>query len=240
MKVDQKNSKSGLSKSSKVIFDDKKIQRLYESIRKSDYFLIDGKDFDWNEFNKIDEGFLDLSTLDLHGYLLESFEKIQTNSNNDTYEIKLHNGLLFFVTITYVEGKKARELFDKKRMEALLSRDLELAQNYKEKLSTIKDGEEACVVVFKDQKGRIDRTGEVNLSSKELFITLKNALIDSWASRKALPSEIVVLRVAKNDPKRLDFYKFLFSKFLPHSDMLVDSVTEAEYSILYAIRKQTA
>ncbi len=223
-----------------MIFDDKKIERLYESIRKGDYFLMDEKDFDWNEFDKIDEEFLDLSALDLHGYLLESFEKIQTDLNNDIYEIKLHNGLLFFVTITYVEGKKARELFDKKRMEALLSRDLELAQNYKEKLSTIRDDEEACVVMFKDQKGRIDRTGEVNLSSKELFITLKNALINSWASRKASPSEIVVLRAAKNDPKRLEFYKFLFNKFLPNYDILVDSVTEAEYSILYAITKQTA
>ena len=218
-------------------FDNQKIQKLYESIRKNDYFLLDEKDFDWNEFVRIDKEFLNLCALDLHSYLLESFEKTQTDDNNDIYEVKLHNGLVFFVTITYVGGKKAREMFDKKRMEALVSRDSELAKNYKEKLSTISDEEEVCVVMFKDQKGRLDRTGEVNLSSKELFIALKNALIDSWASRNFSPSGIVVARAAKNDPKRLEFYKFLFSKFLPNSDLMVDSTTESDYSILYLIRK---
>lgn len=217
--------------------DSQKIENLYESIRKNDYFLLNEKDFNWDEFIKIDEGFLNLASLDLYSYLFESFEKIKTENNSDTYEIKLHNGLIFYVIVNYIDGKKAKAIFDNKILDALIGKNQKVSKEYKDNRNNIADDEKICIVMFKDSEGRTDRTGSVKMSAKELFMTLKNALFNSWANRDFPMDGTIVLRSSKNDTKRLDFYKFIFKKYFPNAKFLIDNETESDYNILYIFRK---
>ena len=213
--------------------DNKKIKNLYESIKRVDYFQ--SNNFNWEEFIKVDEGFLDLGAVDLYDYLLEGFEKIKTDAKQDIYKVTLHNGLVFDLLINYANAK---ENFEVKEVGAKTKHHNKAANSYKDILYTNFDiTDTLCIVMFRDERGRTDRTGDVKMSSKELFFTLKKAIQSSWSQRDYNKIKAIMMRVDSNDKERLEFYKMLVTKMLPDFNKLVeDTETEPNTTILYALK----
>lgn len=106
--------------------DNKKVKKLYESIRKVDYFELDEKDFNFDEFIKIDDGFFNYVGVDVYSYLLEDFEELESdNKAKDCYLITLHNGLKFNLLVRYFSSNDAKELVEIKS-----GRDKEIPQDF--------------------------------------------------------------------------------------------------------------
>lgn len=211
-----------------VMNDNEKIQKLYESIRKVDYFELDEKDFDFDKFMQIEDGFMDYNGGDLYGYLLEGFEEVESNDENrDAYLVTLHNGLKFHLHLNYLSPSKTKEFVATKKTSAEQKGDNELSGEYVKSFSNLKEDDIICMVMFADEKGRTDRTGEVKMNGKELFITLKKGILFSWHKRGMDKIKALVMRVDKNDIKRLNFYKLLINKYMPNfPNIFEDRITE--------------
>lgn len=92
------------------------------------------------------------------------------------------------------------------------------------------------MVMFSDQMGRTERTGDVKMSAKELFVSLKKAILHSWIKRGHEKVKSLIMRVDNNDIKRLNFYKLLIEKFLPNfQNVFEDRTTEAKQGYILLI-----
>lgn len=208
--------------------DNEKITKLYESISRTDYFELNEKDFDFDKFITVEKEFLDYSFPDVHSYLLEDFKEVESNDKNkDSYLVKLHNGLQFNLHLRYFSSSDAREFVDIKKTSAEIKGDNQLNKDYVKSFSDLKEDQLICLVMFTDQEERTDRTGEVKTSAKELFYTLKKGILHSWSKRGQEKIKSLIMRVNKNDSKRLEFYKLLIQKFLPNfPNVFEDRTTE--------------
>ena len=220
--------------------DDKTISKLYESIYNVDYFSVNEEDFDENKFFSVNEDFINLNALDVYSYILESFKQVKQNvptddGNEDVYEVILHNGQLFTLHLNYTTTQKAKDFVKKKAIEAVYKNQNVVAHDYNDLLQDFKNDETICVIMFKDEKGKFEQTGRVGISAKELFITLKNAILDSWSKKDSKNIKAVMMRVDKTEPKRLEFYKMLLNKFLPaYKNIIVDNISESSNIVLIA------
>jgi hypothetical protein len=220
--------------------DDKNISKLYESIHKVDYFSVDEKDFNEEKFFSVDEDFINLNALDVYSYILESFKQVKQNvptddGDEDVYEVVLHNGQLFTLHLNYTTTQKAKDFVKKKAVEAIYKNQNVVAQDYNNLFQDLKDDETICVIMFKDEQGKFEQTGKVGISAKELFITLKNAILDSWSKRDQKNIRAVMMRVNKTEPKRLEFYKMLLKRFLTdYKNIIVDNISEGSNILLIA------
>ena len=220
--------------------DDKTISKLYESIYNVDYFSVNEEDFDENKFFSVNEDFINLNALDVYSYILESFKQVKQNvptddGNEDVYEVILHNGQLFTLHLNYTTTQKAKDFVKKKAIEAVYKNQNVVAHDYNDLLQNFKNDETICVIMFKDEKGKFEQTGRVGISAKELFITLKNAILDSWSKKDSKNIKAVMMRVDKTEPKRLEFYKMLLNKFLPaYKNIIVDNISESSNIVLIA------
>ena len=177
-------------------------------------------------------------------YKRQSFDRIHSNittkdGTEDVYKIVLHNGKTFQLHLNYVNGKSAKSSIDKKRVNAEYKKDNILATEYKKHFATINDSEYICIIMFKDEMGRFERTGEIQMYAKELFITLKNAILDRISIRNNMRNiKAFMVRVDKKDNKRLDFYKFLFNKFLTEFNIhFEDKLAEEDNILLFAVKE---
>jgi hypothetical protein len=220
--------------------DDKTISKLYESIYNVDYFSVNEEDFDENKFFSVNEDFINLNALDVYSYILESFKQVKQNvptddGNEDVYEVILHNGQLFTLHLNYTTTQKAKDFAKKKAIEAVYKNQNVIAHDYNNLFQNFKSDETICVIMFKDEKGKFEQTGRVGISAKELFITLKNAILDSWSKKDSKNIKAVMMRVDKTEPKRLEFYKMLLNKFLPaYKNIIVDNISESSNIVLIA------
>lgn len=205
---------------------------LYNSIRKHDYFDLEQEEFDLDAFLNGQNRFFELHSLDPElNCLLESFEKIKENNptrhgKEDVYEIKLHNGLVFFLHLNYIEPEKLKEFLQTKISSSRLKQDNNLAISYTKFLDNLEDGKSVCMMMFTDSERNTELTGKVGISAKELFVALKNAFLDSTLQKTNISA--IGIRVAINEEKRMNFYKLLFEKFLKERFPVVleDKVTE--------------
>jgi len=220
--------------------DNKTISKLYESIHKVDYFSVDEKDFDGYKFFGLEEGFANLCSLNVYEYILESFKQVKHNvqtssGEEDVYEVVLHNGLLFTLHLDYIKPYQAKDTIHRKAINAEHKLQNTLAKEYYNLYNEFKNDDIVCVIMFKDEKGRFIQTGEAGMTAKELFVTLKNAIEDSWSKRDFKKIKTILMRVNKTEPKRLEFYKLLLKKFLPaYKNLIVDSIVEDSNILLFA------
>lgn len=220
--------------------DDKRISELYKAIHRVDYFTVDEKDFNEDKFFSVEEDFQNLNTLDIYSYILESFKQVRQNTltddgNEDVYEVVLHNGLLFTLHLNYINPRQAKDFVKRKAINAEIKNQNVIAQDYNNLFKDLKNNETICVVMFKDEQGKFEQTGRVGISAKELFITLKNAILDSWSKRDNKNIRAIMMRVNKSEPKRLEFYKLLLRKFLTEfKNIVVDNVSEYDNILLVA------
>lgn len=219
--------------------DTKKLEQIYEAIRRVDYFVSNEEKFDWNAFEKIHVENFNYNSLNPElEYFLESFEKVKSASptkhgQEDVYEVVLYNGLKFYLHINFIQPSETKEFIQTKIVGAEIKNQNEALANYKKHFKDIKENEFICMIMFKDQEGRTDFTKKVGMSSKELFITLKNALLDSMSTKDWNDIKAIGARVNIDEDKRTDFYKFLFRKFFSDRlpNIFEDNETESEKNL---------
>lgn len=224
--------------------DDQIISKLYESIYNVDYFSLDEKEFDLKAFLSGQSMFFKLDEINPElDCLLESFEKISSaaptkHGNEDVYEITLRNGLKFKLHLNYIAPKKTKEFLHTKQTSAAFKNDNELASSYKQLVDNIQDEDTICMIMFKDEEDHTHITGKVGMSARELFVALKNALIDSWSTKKVDHIRAIGMRVSIQETKRKDFYEMLITTFLTHKfpNTFTDDTTEKQqgFKLLFA------
>jgi hypothetical protein len=212
--------------------DSKKLEQLYEAIRQIDYFVNDANNFDWLTFDQLHMEHFNLGSLNPEiEYFLESFEKMKSNSptkhgNEDVYEIVLHNGQKFYLHINFIQPSFNHQFVQSKIIGAQHKNQNNAFRDYKKYFSDTKQEDIICMIMFQDEEGRTDFTKKVGMSSKELFITLKNALLNSMIGKNWDDIKAIGARVHIGEDKRTDFYKMLYQKFF--SDRLPNIFEDAE------------
>lgn len=224
--------------------DNELISRLYESIYKVDYFNLDEKDFDLKAFLADQTEFFEFGSINPElECLLEGFEKVGSNvptkdGAEDVYEISLHNGLTFKLHLNYIAPQKTKEFLQIKQTSAAVKNDNGLADVYKQLTNKLQDGDVVCMIMFKDENESTHLTGKVGMSAKELFVALKNALLNSWSTKNIDIIKVIGMRVNKNEKKRKEFYEMLISTFLSHRfpNTFTDETTEEQqgFELLFA------
>jgi hypothetical protein len=214
------------------------LKEIYHSIRTGDVYIIDEKSMEWDGVFPLE----DFSSLDM--IFFESFEKIRDREKIDvgfldTYEIELRNGSKFVVNFSYNDAKQIRDISKKAIIEAEHKNQPEIVAGY-ETFSDIKDGEYVVLIEFKDADGRHDDTGKVGIYAKELFEMLKQSYIHSVSTDMKDNLRGIMMRVDKNNPKRMNFYQILLKKYLAQSfpNIFVDpnSNNTANFDLLIAAR----
>lgn len=219
--------------------DSKQLEQLYEAIRQIDFFANSETNFDWAMFEKLHVENFNLNSLNPEiEYFLESFEKIKSASptnhgQEDVYEVVLHNGLKFYLHINFIQPSKTTEFIKTKIINAEIKNQNGALVNYKKYFKNLKENNFICMIMFKDEEGRTDFTKKVGMSSKELFITLKNALLDSMSTKNWNDIKAIGARVDVNEEKRTKFYKFLFEKFFSDRlpNIFEDNETESDKNL---------
>ena len=219
--------------------DSEKLQQIYEAIRSVDYFVNSKDNFNWNAFEKLHAENFNLNSLNPEiEYFLESFEKIKSDSltkhgKEDVYEILLHNGLKFYLHINFIQPSNTTDFIKTKIASAKIKNQNNALADYKKHFKDSKETDFICMIMFKDEEGRTDFTNKVGMSSKELFIALKNALLDSMSTKNWNNIKAIGARVDVNEEKRTKFYKFLFQKFFSDRlpNIFEDSETESDKNL---------
>jgi hypothetical protein len=213
--------------------DNKWISKLYESIYKVDYFSLEEKDFDLDKFLREQNSFFDLSSpFPELSCILENFEKIKSESKTeDVYTITLHNQLKFKLKINYIQDVK--DFINTKKSTADFKKDNDLKDRYEFLSDKIKDKDTICMIMFEDEQGNTKLTGNAGISAKELFVALRNALLDSFSQRNMNNIKGIGMRVSKKEEKRLKFYKMLIDHFLSNKfpNIFVDRTTEEKQGL---------
>ena len=219
--------------------DSKKLEQIYEAIREVDFFVNGKEKFNWEAFAKLhSENFNLASPWPDVEYFLESFKNIKLASptkhgQEDIYEIVLLNGLKFYLHINFIQPSNTTEFIKTKIINAEVKNQNEALTNYKKHFKDIKENELICMIMFKDEEGRTDLTKKVGMSSKELFVSLRNALLNSVAIYEWDNIKAIGVRVDMNEDKRTDFYKFLFRKFFSDRlpNIFEDNETESDKNL---------
>jgi hypothetical protein len=226
--------------------DSEQIAKLYEAIREVDFFTNNECNFNWRSFDLLNVEKFDFNSLNPEvEYFLESFEKIKADSptkhgQEDVYEVVLHNGSKFYLHINYIQPSKTQEFIDIKIRGAKIKNYNQALVDYEKHFKDIKEDEVICMIMFKDEEGRTDLTKNVGMSAKELFVTLKNALLDSMSTKGWDSLKAIGARVDVNEDKRTDFYKRLFERFFSDRlpNIFEDNETESKQNlkIVFATR----
>ncbi len=214
--------------------DQQYIARLYESIQARDFFTNEEM-FDWGLFLEHNIQNTDLNYLSISPEKtihLESFERIKADSPTrdgfeDVYEIILFNGSKFYIHINYLDHKKFRQYVNQKITHAEHKKDNNLADLYRANFNSLSAQDLVCMVFFKDADNNLHLTNKVQYSAKELFVSLKHAILDSWTQHSASRIKALMMRINNQEIKRLKFYKMLMEKFLTNfPNIFEDALTE--------------
>lgn len=219
------------------------LEKLYGNIYDiKDFFDIEEsliEQYDWDEFFGCRE-------FSFNNLLVEEFRTIndgKTTSNGfqDTYEIELKNGQKFMLFLDYESPNKTKEKIKKRIIELEHKNSEMLAKTYEKNFSNLGNDEMVCVIQFKDSKDRHELTGEVGMSAKELFSSLREAVFDSFISKKRIYNlRGFIIRVSNSEKRRMVLYKKIVERFLKNDFPTVfeDNITETShgYSLLVATR----
>jgi hypothetical protein len=224
--------------------DDKEIAALYESICQVDYFSVDEDKFDWNKFLTNQTNLINWSSSNPElECILESFNKtgsdvLTKDGHEDVYEIVLHNGLKFSLHLNYIRPSKARDFLQTKKASAKIKDENMISDVYGQLSDKLDKNDVVCMIMFKDEENDTHFTGKVGMSSRELFVALKNAMLNSWSDRNIDNIKIIGMRVDTQEDKRKKFYQMLIDNFLSHRfpNTFVDTCTEERegYHLLFA------
>lgn len=213
--------------------DNNNIRLIYESLQSEEIILKDEPEFSWN-------GIFESTNHD-ELFLLESFEKIVDKESFDSgffdvYEIELRSGQKFTVTLSYNDSKHIRDLAKRAIIEAEKKNQMDIVSGY-ESFLEMEDNQYVVMIEFKDSGGRHNDTGEVGIHAIELFEMLKQSFLHSIQD---IGDNLIgiMMRVHKNNPKRMNFYKIILKRYLSEDfpNVFVDPNTNSlrNYDLLIA------
>jgi len=222
---------------------DKKIlEELYLDIYREDYFKIDESNidnFDWDKF----------FSSDYMGYkstfLLEDFQKINDKhptieGNEDSYQITLRNGLTFMLYINYNTPDKTKTRVDYNILYADRKGKMNIVDNYKTYFKDLQPNEYMGVILFRDKRERTSMTGEVGYSAQELFVSLREAIQDSFfASDRIKDLRGFMIRITNEEKNtRLPLYTRMVKRYLKNyfPNIFIDDVIEEGITLLIATK----
>lgn len=221
--------------------DNKIIEELYLDMYREDFLQLDESkidSFDWDRFFYSDYmGFKS-------DFLLEDFQKIKENSptlegNEDVYEITLRSGKRFTLVLNFVSAEKTEGKLKLKIIHANHKNDVGLVDNYKKYFSNLQPNEYIGVIQFKDDKGKMDLTGDAGHTAQELFKSLREAIIDSfYGGKRTNDLRGFMMRVVVGESKRLTLYQKIIERYLAKDfpNMFLDNTTEHGIILIVATK----
>jgi hypothetical protein len=213
--------------------DKAKISLLYEDMYIKDFLKIEESEidsYDWELF--FEHRYMGIFS----SVILEHFEKIYDNKitadgTEDLYLITLKDGNTFHLVIDYSSHDTSKTIVDERILSYNMKNETKvLASLYEKYFKDFKPNEYLGLIQFKDSQGRHKITGDVGISSHELFSSLKQAIIDSfWGGNRLDNLRGFIIRVDNNEIRRLKLYQMLVKKFLSKEfpNMFVDEESES-------------
>ena len=178
--------------------------------------------------------------------LWEKVEKIvdgvqSSDGIKDQYEITLNNGQTFTVDIDFLTPKKSNDTIISNQQSNNKSGTPNEAYNlYNTHLSDLTSSDRICYVSFKDSRGRQSTTGEVGLSSKELFSGLKSSLLDSlWGnSQNHKHLRAICIKAQGQDVSRVSLFSKMMSRYLKDTfpNIIMDYESDKPYVLIVATK----
>jgi len=221
--------------------DTKMLQNLYESIYSVDFLQIDEskiRSFNWDKFFQ-SEYMMNFNNM----FLLEDFKFVKTKPSlqgeEDVYEITLRNGKKFELFLNYIFPSSVKDYVFKFQEASSIKGRNDISANYEEYFSDLNPNDMIVIMQFKDSEERHELTGEVGGSTPELFATLRQAFMDSVKKSKNGGNNLkaVVMRVSKNETRRLVVYRKLIERYLTDfPNIFEDDFNEPNYILLTATR----
>lgn len=220
--------------------DSQKIEYLYGSISKLNFFNIDylKEEFDWDKFFKSSSDIIMFNTLIENIELVNTEEK--TNYKKEEYRIETSMGKRFNLFITY-QGKNKNDIFILNGIEQNIQKDSpEAVQYFKDLQERLPDDSYFCYLRFEDEKKRTNLTGEVGSDALELFSSLKATVLQSFAKNPDFSQSLygIIMLVAKTEEaQRLPLYGRLLKRETPSfGKILIDKNSDRDYTYLIATK----
>ena len=222
--------------------DDRNLSVIYDDINYKDYLTIDESELD----NYNWDSFFNHSNCGIFGViLLEEFGKLQSMvtrlGTEDIYEVTLRNMQKFKLILNFwnpINTDKAIEQKIAMVKPEMRKEDPEIHSKYVDFKAGLNPGEYMCLIQFKDDDGNHNITGNVGASAHELFVTLQNAILDSFGPHyKSGNLAGIVMRVDKREPRRLTLYRKLIEKYMNDRfpNIFIDDKTENDQNMLFLI-----
>ena len=222
--------------------DNELIAKLYENIRKNDFFLCEDSkidEFDWESY--FHDNYMGIYS----DCLVERYDKIKNLEPTpvgllDQYGIVLNNGMEFVLNINYNNADQIKKLQKAAIADASIKKRQDIIEGYKH-FDNIKNDEFVALVEFQDSIGRHNTTGEVGPYSKEVFSMLTQSVSDSLANNDMFSKTVGIMMLVENDEKkRLALYTKILQRKLKsiYPVVFVDNNTKSvnNVTILIATR----
>ena len=199
---------------------------LYEEScqNKTDYLVLENvENFDWEYFwNRYI--FCEQVCFNLY----ESFERIKTSERSDVYKITTTTGLVFTGYVNYL----TKEDIDNRLVNTIIG-NLDDREEIKKIQDVLKTGKSILNVNFQDSEGNTKLTGNVGNYTFSVLSGIRNSIVDSIYNRNADISMMIV-NIAKNEPRRLEIYQRFFKKCFPKfKNLYIDKNFSQDYNLIY-------
>lgn len=192
----------------------------------TDFLILeDSKDFNWNIFWDsyyfFEQNF---------SPLFEKFELTETQDRSDKYKITATNGKEFELYINFLKPSDV----DDRIMNALIfdrenKKELEKIQEI-----LLKTQKPIMNINFRDSEHNVSLTGKVGNYTHSVIGGIKKAVLSSIVNRGNNLPELVFFFIKKDEPKKLEFFKNVFSVIFPNLHNIYIDIFHKEYNLIYA------
>jgi hypothetical protein len=192
----------------------------------NDYLLLESvEDFNW-------ENFWDSYYFFEQNFspLFEKFELSESSERSDIYKITANNGMEFELYINFLKPSDMDDrilnalVFDKENKKQL------------EKIQSILSQTENPImnINFRDSEQSVSLTAKVGNYSHSVISGIKKAVLQSIQNRGNNLPDIVFFFIKKDEPKKLEFFKNVFSVIFPNLRETYIDIFHKDYNLVYA------
>jgi hypothetical protein len=206
----------------------KHLENLYEQVRinKNDFLLLENvQNFDWDHFWNCfiveDQN---------NSFLFERLEKISTSETSDIWEIETSNGLIFSVSINFLEKVDVSD-----RILGTLISNLSYAEQLKSLQEAVKKTNQPILNVnFTDSENNYALTNKVKNYTFFVLKGVKTAITRSLHERTGTIPDVLFFYFLKSEQKKFELFKRLFADcFSQLTNNFVDENSSAQYDLAY-------
>lgn len=193
-------------------------------------------------FNDLVDSILEDSTIYFYDlpskYIVESFEFKQKVDNTYSYFAKTKTNTTYDVNVTILPFNKFLSDVKVRKMYISYKGDPTSIKLYDDLLRFIQEQNGSAVFVEFSRQGEHSITNDMGVAAFEVFVSLKNAILDAVTKANDLKVCCIMFRTDKNEhDKRISLYRKIIQKAFPakFKNILIDDKTEADknYNIVY-------